>query len=479
MAGLRIEGNTSGNVAEVDVNNQLKVALSTSTSNAGYSQLLSVVDDGTITGSKLTRQPEASEDYRLRIGLDTCPLMSEYFPGTALNSAIWTAPVTTMTVTVAAGFLSLNAGTSTASGAVARVSSYRSFPIYNTAPVYMEAAVQFTQLPQANNVCEWGLGIATGTSVPTDGVFFRLLADGSLRAITNTGGIEVQSADLNFASNFGANVTRHTTITINDDVAEFWVNDVLLASIPRQTAASGIVVSQNLPMFFRNYNTNVTAAAQVMKVGLAGVSVGDVATNKPWAHIRAGAGDMGYQGPTGVTMGTTALYTNSLAPGAGVAATNTTAALGSGLGGQFALQPTLTASTDGIIQSYQVPLGTAAVPGKSLFITGVRITGVVTTALTGGPVIGLWSLAFGHTTVSLATTETATSKTARRIPLGINSFPATAAVGTMYDREIYVPFTTPVVVQPGEFVQCVMKNVGTVTSAGVITYLITYDSYWE
>lgn len=83
---------------------------------------------------------------------------------------------------------------------------------------------------------------------------------------------------------------------------------------------------------------------------------------KAWAHVMAGAGGMSYQGQTGQTLGSTALYTNSLAAGAGAVMTNTTAALGSGLGGQFSALPTLAVGTDGIVSSYQVPVGTSAAP---------------------------------------------------------------------------------------------------------------------
>ena len=188
---------------------------------------------------------------------------------------------------------------------------------------------------------------------------------------------------------------------------------------------------------------------------------------------------MGYEGQAGGALGSTALYTNSLAAGAGAAATNTTAALGSGLGWQFSLLPTLTAGTDGIISSYQNPAGTAAVPGKCLYIRGVKIHGVVTTALTGGPVIGAFSAAYGHTSVSLATADGAGTKAPRRISIGIQCFAATAAVGTRDDRELFLDLETPICVQPGEFFQVVMKNLGTVTTAGVITYLIYVDAYWE
>lgn len=479
MTGFRIQGNTSGNVLEVNADNEAKVALPSDETKAGYVLLSTMNDSGSITNVKNVMSLESSQDYRLRVGVDNVPLFSEYFPGTAINSALWTAPVTTMTVTVASGFATLNAGLSTAASAVARVSSYRSFPNYNKVPIYFETVLQFSQAPVTNNVSEFGLGIASGILAPTDGVFFRLLANGEFRGIVNTGGIETQTEPLDFNALVGEQMSKHFIITLNDDNALFYIDDVLVGSVARGDAGSGVVVSQNLPIFFRTYNTGVTTAAQTMKIGLVGITLGDTLTNKPWSHVRAASGDMGYQGPTGGTMGSTALYTNNLAPGAGVAATNTTAALGSGLGGQFSLLPTLTANTDGIIQSYQVPLGTALVPGKSLVITGVHITGMVTTALVGGPVLGFWSLAFGHTAVSLATTESATGKAPRRIPLGIQTWAATSAVGTKHDEKIQFVFDTPVIVQPGEFVQCVMKNVGTVTSAGVITFLITFDSHWE
>jgi hypothetical protein len=119
------------------------------------------------------------------------------------------------------------------------------------------------------------------------------------------------------------------------------------------------------------------------------------------------------------------------------------------------------------------------VPGKCLVITGLKIRGVVTTVLAGGPIIALWSLAYGHTAVSLATTEAAGTKAPRRIALGIQMWAVNAAVGAVDDKEISVQFQSPIYVQPGEFVQTVLKNVGTVTTTGVITFLVTFDAYWE
>ena len=145
--------------------------------DAGFAAMLSEQDAGTVTGSRRTKELEASEDFRLRVGVDSL-LLQETFPGAALNSAIWTAPVTTMTVAVSGGFLTLNAGLSVATSAVARVSSYRSFPTLATCELYGEIVAQIVQLPQANNVTEWGFGIASASTAPTDGAFFRLNAAG-------------------------------------------------------------------------------------------------------------------------------------------------------------------------------------------------------------------------------------------------------------------------------------------------------------
>lgn len=74
-----------------------------------------------------------------------------------------------------------------------------------------------------------------------------------------------------------------------------------------------------------------------------------------------------YQGLSGGTMGSLASYANNANPTAAVP-TNTTAALGTGLGGQFWETDTLAVNTDGIIDSYQVPAASANYSGKRLSI---------------------------------------------------------------------------------------------------------------
>ena len=117
--------------------------------------------------------------------------------------------------------------------------------------------------------------------------------------------------------------------------------------------------------------------------------------------------------------------------------------------------------------------------------TGVKIHGAVTTALTGGPVTYAYSLAFGHTAVSLATAEsgsfvTGTAKAPRRIPLGYETYAATAAVGVLGSPAgIDADFSSaPFPIHPGEILATVAKNQGVVTTLGVITLLVEIRGYF-
>jgi hypothetical protein len=474
-----LKSGNSSNLASVDIDGNLQVNLPQSSTASGFTTMTAESDTGDITGSRLVRNPEATDDYRLRVGIDQT-FFNEYFPGTTINGAIWNTLVSTMTLTQASNFANLNAGLSTASGAYAQLRTWRHMPAFMSFPVYCEIDLQFSSAPQTNNVVEWGLGLAATTATPTDGAFFRI-SSGVFRCVLNTGGSEITSGDLTSSfPTFGT--TNDWLVVLSEKTVEFWVNDTLLATLNRPSTAGATTTSMNLPLFVRNYNSGVTSVAQVIKVGYVNVSQGDMSTNKPWSHVIAGAGGMASQNQTGAgSFGSAANLTNSLGTASAIAMTNTTAALGTGLGGQFSTLPTLAVPTDGIISSIQLPTGTSTVPGKSLYITGVKVQGAVTQLLVGGPVLYAYTLSFGNTAVSLATTETnGTVKAPRRIALGFETFAANAAVGVLGSPTgCYMAFNSPVVVQPGEFVQVTAKNLGVVTTGGIITFLVTFDGYLE
>ena len=475
---VTIKGGASVNLADVDSNANLKVNLPTTQSQAGFATIQTLQDAGSIIGSPSLDVPETSFNGRLKVGLAT-PIFNEYFQGANLNSAQWNSNVTTMTVTTAGGFLNLNAGASVASAAVARVQSYRQIPFSAIGVLNIEFLIQLAFTPVANNVTEWGVGYASGTTAPTDGIYFRLNAAGSLECVVNNNGSETITTVTSGQFAWSANTTYHCKLMISDDLVVFSVNGIYLAVINRGVAGGLPSSSGQLPILLRTYNSSATASAQQLKIADIEAYFGDTNTSKPWPHIQSGKGLMAYQGQTGGTMGSTArAVAAGTAPSAAVP-TNTTAALGTGLGGDFWSTNTLAINTYGIISSYQNPVGTAALPAKTLYITGVRISSAVQTALANvGAGVYVYALAFGHTNVSLATTDSATAKAPRIIVLGTQVYVGAAVQGTQAN-DILMSFSSPVVVNPAEFVQVIMKNSGTVGTAGTLAHTITFDGYWE
>lgn len=474
----KLIGSTSGNVAEVDVLNQVKVALPSVADNAGFAVLGTEEDAGLISGVRKVKKLISCEHGALTVGQYT-RLFGDNFPGSALNTALWSQPgLVTMTVTVANNFLTLNAGLSTAINAVAQVRTYRHFPFDPSNHNIIEIVAQFGQLPVTNNVSEWGVGIASGTTAPTDGMFFRLNASGNFVCVVSNNGVETVSAPQSFSSLVGANITKEFYIVASDDNIQFKIGSNLLAEIALPTSGGTLTSSQNLPIFARTYNTGATAQAQVIKIGAVSSILDMTNPTKPWAHILCGAGGHCSQGQTGGTMGSTANYANSANPTPGVP-TNTTAVLGSGLGGQFWETDTLAVTTDGIISSFQVPVGTSAIPGKSLYVTRITLSSFVQTALTGGGYVAQWSVAYGHTAVSLATAEGAGTKAPRRMPIGIQSVASGVLASVQVGSLIDLNFDSPIVVHPGEFIQLVKKKVGTAPTAGAIAHIISIGGYWE
>ena len=482
----------NGNTANVSTAGQLfiinpsVITTSGNPSNSGnYVTMVCEADAGTLTGFPLQRQADISGYYRQRVSIDTL-IFTDRFAGTGAAGLaaypctnLWTTTTSGFTTVNATGAFNMNSTYYVTAGAYTLLNTYRTFQFIFGYTLQLEVQANYTALAvEANTVTEIGFGYASGVSTPTDGVFFRYTSAGAFNCVINYGGTEyTQSATLTAPA---VNINHNYLIVINNFNVEFWVDNVLYANLAISSTFGAATQSNSLPILIRSYNSASSPSSGVNLL-LFGVSVtlGDMNSGKPWQHIMAGCGNMSHQYPTGSgSIGTTAYYPNNYAAGAGAAASNTAAQSTLGLGGQWSIQPTLTAGTDGIISSFQVPIGSSTTMGKNLYLTGASVQGVVTTALTGGPCLMVYSIAFGSTNVNLQTVESATAKAPRRIPLAIETYAATAAIGVI-GQGVYRTFNTPIFVQPGEFIQMIVKNVGTVTSAGVITYVIMFEGYWD
>jgi len=475
MAGFRIEGNTSGNVAEVNASNELKVALSKVVANIGGALNFSENDPGDISGTPFLRSPETSKDFRLRVGVDTL-LLNETFNYAAQNTGTMAMIATTMTASYGATGVTLNASAITTLSTGAMVKSYKRLPILGASSLYGEITCLFTVVPTSNQVIEIGcFDVAAATTVALlDGVFFRI-NDGEMRGVICNNASETQTATMTLPT--FAEMHRYV-VSIGEREIRFWVDDVLYGSLDTPVGLGSPLASGSAPLAARVYHKAVAPLTiQQLRISKMVASMADYHTSKPWSAQMAGMGMMGIQGAGGMTQGSTANYVNSTVPAS--ATLSNTAAGYTTLGGQFQFAAVAGAETDYALFAYQVPAATAALTGRTLYITGVSIdtfNTVVAVATTA--TIMQWGIGIGSTAVSLATAEAATTKAPRRLALGVQSFAVASPVGFLA-ATLRANFE-PIVVNAGEFVHVILKMpVATATATEVFRGIVRIESYWE
>ena len=475
-----LKGGTSNVLADVDSNNNLKVNLPTVLSGAGYVLTAGEVDNGAITGTKIIRQMDVSQDYRLRTGIDKILWQDTYNHG-VLNNSKYIGVTSVQTITIANGFLNLNAGNSVTATNVSRVQTFKTFSIFNTYPLYVDFKAKFSATLQANSVIEFGLGYATGVAAPTDGVFFRAVG-GQLNAVVNNNGSETSSANIYVPA---ANVVYHYAITIGQDKCTFWVNDNIVATVNTPTGLGAASQSNALPLLLRNYNSGIVTSAIQLNIAQLGITLGDMDSGKDWGTSMVTNGQSSISAPDGqaaVLAGTyTANIVNNTAPSS-IPLSNTTAGYAT-LGGQFQFAAVGGAETDYALFVYLNPAGTAAIPGKTLLITGVKIdtfNTVVAVATTA--TVLQWAIGIGGTAVTLLTADSVTAGTraARRLGLGVQAMPIGTAIGGMASPSIDTKFTAPLMVEAGSYCHIILKMpIATATINEIIRGLVIINGYWE
>lgn len=479
MAGAKIALSSTTGELKNDGNGNALVTTPTNPTQAGAIRFFSENDPGTITGTADCLSPETDADFRLRTALDSL-LDSETFNYTAQNTGKHASRNTTMTLAWTTAGLVSNSGNITTTTTGVQFNTYAEFPLFGVNSSYYEFSASFSaSLPPTNTVVEVGPGryATTNPYAPTDGAYLIANSGGYSLAFNHNGAVTTSA----FTFSPTANRVYKFLIAVSEREVKLWIDDALYTTLEIIATQGQPFMSSTMPFGFRHVITGGAAASGYQFVLRDyNVTIGGVQMANDFATI--GNRLLGsYQGLSGGTMGTLASYANSADPTAAAALSNT-AALVTGLGGQVRFNAAATAVTDGIVTSYQVPAGTVSVQGKRLAIYGVKISSanlgaaVATTATTLA-----WSLAFGHTAVSLATAEAAATKAPRRIALGFQTWPVGAAIGQMpQNGDLYMPFKAPVYVNPGEFIQSVAKFiVGTATASQVIWAHVTFDYGWE
>lgn len=466
--------------------NQLQVGMGDDSTLNGILAATGRADAGDFTGAVLDIDTETDADYRQRVSMDRLDFQ-ETFSGAALNSAQWSSTVTTMTTSVGSAYLALNNGVSTATSAVARIQSYRTFTIAPGGALELDVPIKIAaaSVGIANTTWELGFFIASGITAPTDGVFLRMNASGELRIVASFGGSETQSSPISFSTTptdwssalLPINVDREVLLVVNASVVRLWFNDTLVAELVQPAGQPTFMQAQSMPACFRIYNASggAPASATQLLIGPLAVSTSGLTNSLSVAETATMMGAGGYQGQSGGTMGQTANYVNSTV--ASAASLSNTAAGYTTFGGQYVFTTVAGAETDYCLFGFQVPAMAANAHNKNLVIYGIAISTMNTGAAVAITATTLqWAVAVGSTAVSLATSEAATTRAPRRVALGMQGFVLAAGIGTTAP-DIVRQFTVPLLAEPGSFVQVILRlPVGTATASQQIRGTVSFDA---
>lgn len=507
MAGFRIEGNTSGNVAEVDVNNNLNVVLSNTPASIGGIRNFSENDPGLATGTPYLLSPETDDDYRLRTANDVF-FDEEDFTYAAQNFTKHRLDATTMTAGWAATGVTLNSGNSVAANVNIVIRTYKTFAVVGTETVALDAEVAWTwasgvAMP-VNAVHEIGFGLlATATPFDVfDGVYMRYTSAGVFGVIRNNSATDTALSaafkDYTGAQWAPVNARKYQIIIyLMARSVEFWISDPvadqlwLAVEISTPAGYGTPIASPATNFFVRQAQTTAPTISSSTVLARYNVRRGGGNISTTLNVFAARAEESTLSPGTLTTTANQTITTGSITRPTAAAPTNTTSALlaGTTLSAMLLELGTLAVGTDGILMNYQVPAlptatGASYAQNRRLRIDGINIASSVQTAFATGGFSKHFYLAWGSTSLSLAgvTADTATTKAYRRMMLPIvQAYTATQAAGTLPagDYSKQVVFQTPIYVNPGEFIVLVTYHLGTAGTTGVLNHCVSFDYSWE
>jgi len=499
--GIKLQGgNDSTNLASVNSLNQLQVVTPQDFGglSAGFVQISSEVDAGKVVRTRNVLAFECSDDYRLRVGTDQT-IFNATFEGTTNFTTQFSSTLSGFGSQQSNGLLTINNLNATSASNYGYLRTYRHFPTFGTYPTYLDLWIQEKQHTALNAISEWGFLYLTGgsTQQPIDGVYFRRISGGQLKGIITNNSLDIQEIDIdttNVPSRDGIglydpNETQHYLISFHNDVVRFWINDVAVGEIACPSQLANFAASTNLPVGLRVLNVNTTSAARQLSIGYVNVASGDQNTNKPWSHAMVGVGQGAYQVQQGNTPGPTvtrtAAQTGHPASGTARATTAWSATSQPGtnnLGGLWTstVLSSLSSDVDYPLFAYLNPIGTAALPGKTLYVTGIRMGDTsITTAPGSTAAFFSYIVQVEASAVATSTADAATTTSGKATVIGGQGFAPSEPAGTMKPG-FQMTFDPPLVVPSGKYFTVVARPFGTIGGGTlVVAGSVGVNGYWE
>jgi len=323
------------------------------------------------------------------------------------------------------------------------------------------------------------------------------VSGGQLYAVVTNNSVDIASALIDTTNvpprdgvgTFDPTESNHYLIAYHNDVVRFWINDVMAAELFCPAAQAQFTSSSNTPVGFRVLNTALASTGRQLSVGFINVGLGDQNVNKPWSHALCGMGNGSYQvqqggtpGPT-VTRGAGTLGhpTSGTARIAGTWTATSAPALNN-LGGLWTspAMSTLASDADYPVFAYLNPAGTAALPGKTLYVTGVRVgEAYVSAAASTNAMFLSYIIMVGNSAAGTATADAATTVAGKSLTIGGHAFTPTEAVGN-YKAGFEMRFDSPLMVPAGHYFHFIVRPFGTVASNTlVVTSSLAVNGYFE
>lgn len=451
--GLPIKGGSSSDLAGVDTYKRLLVNTGDSPQDAGFVKMAD--------GAGQMTQVLGNSIRHLVTGVPRVDF-SNQIEGVALDARTFNSAATTMTITQANNFITLNAAASAAINLNAQVRSWKTFPYFDSQPLCYVFTFRRPagQTGQINELVEIGAFNSATNAAVTDGLFFRWNALGEFRAVATNNSTDAQSAVLTAPTALESHIGTICRLATG---TQFSIDGATVATLSDAANASAVSV-RGLPLAARVVTSaSSPLAAPQLQVGpMVAVRFGDLM--EPSNNIQNTMENSAVQAPL-TPFAQLANHANSTSPVS--AALSNTAASYTTLGGRWQFAAAAAAATDFALFGYQVPVG------YQMHVSRVAIAGVCNTvaAVATTPTIMDWSVGVNASAVSLATADSFgppfVTMGPRRVTLGQSSFIVGAAAGACAP-DIVQEFNPPLVVEPSRFFHIIMQqHTGTATATEI------------
>jgi hypothetical protein len=507
MAGAKIALSSTSGELKTDGNDNARVNLPTTATQAGYSQVsFTPVDynNGTAT-YKLFKANQDGAAYSA-----TGRILFNYIfntTSTAFNP-IWNTNATTMTAVATANYVRLNNSAITTTTTGVSMYSCRVFKIEDDCDLRIRFKIKHTNATASNKQAEFGLGYyAFGTgqaAAANEFIGFRYTTSGGFVGVLSesAGGAGAeQTININSNAPYSDNIFREYEVCITDDVVEYYANSTLVGRLARANDNGPILKSVSYPILMRVFNSGTASAAATFDVASVCVTKygGEEDLNQSARYSLMGksthyaqpdilvASTNPHNFPASTTAPTSAVGSNT------ASVLNNTA----NLGGLYQITGTsisATVQSNVLVAAYQNPAiptaAGAALNVRNLIVTSISLSPIVVgTVIVGGGAVVEWFAGIGATATSLATadangTTAVAQKAPRLFPLStVDTLAAAAAVGTVAPRSgdhTHI-FTTPLVINPGEFLHIGFRTLQVTAAVTSGNYVggIYVNGYWD